>query len=60
MEEKRYKVLIDGMVVADNMDLGTAIILIKALFNEYYNDNTMRVSIEKEVEEKEKTWLDSI
>ena len=48
------------MVVAGNMDLGTAIILIKALFNEYYNDNTMRVSIEKEVEEKEKTWLDSI
>ena len=47
MEERRYKVLIDNMVVADNMDLKTATILAKALFEEYYNDYEMVVSIKK-------------
>lgn len=48
MEERRYKVLIDNMVVANNMDLNTATILLKALFNEYYNDYKMVVSIKEE------------
>lgn len=48
MEERRYKVLIDNMVVANNMDLKTATILVKALFDEYYNDYTMIVSVEHE------------
>ena len=48
MEERRFKVLIDDMVVANNMDLNTAIILVKALFNEYYNDYKMVVSIKEE------------
>lgn len=48
MEERRYKVLIDNMVVANNMDLNTATVLVKALFNEYYNDCTMTVSVKQE------------
>lgn len=46
MVERKYKVLIDGMVVANNMDINTATILVKALFNEYYNDSTMVISIQ--------------
>lgn len=48
MGERRYKVLIDNTVVANNMDLNTATVLVKALFDEYYNDFTMTVSIQKE------------
>ena len=66
MEERRYKVLIDNMVVANDMDLQTAIVLVKALFNEYYNDNKMTVSVKQmdkvvnDMDEDEKPWLDSI
>ena len=47
MEERRYNVLIDDMVVANNMDLSTATILVKALFNEYYNDDKMVISVKQ-------------
>jgi hypothetical protein len=48
MEEKRYQVLIDNEVIASNMDLNIATVLAKALFEEYYNDCTMVVSIREE------------
>lgn len=49
MEERRYKVSIDNMVVAEKMDLKTAAVLVKALFDEYYNDCKMVVSITVDV-----------
>ena len=49
MAEHKYKVLIDGVVYAENMDIKTAIILVRALFEEYYNDHSMAISI-KEME----------
>ena len=48
MEEKKYKVLIDSKVVASNMDIKTATVLVMALFEEYYNDYTMAVTIKQE------------
>ena len=45
MSEKRYKVLINNEVVADGLDIRTATILIRALFEEYYNDYLMTVSV---------------
>lgn len=48
MEERKFKVLIDETVVANNMNLDTATILVKALFEEYYNDHKMIVSIKEE------------
>lgn len=39
MNEKKYEVLIDDKVVAERMDLTTATVLLKALFEEYYNDS---------------------
>ena len=52
MSESRYKVLINDTVVAENMDIDTATTLVKALFEKYYNDHTMRVSV-KEMERAE-------
>lgn len=48
MEEKKYKVLINNEVVAKDMDIRTATILVRALFEEYYNDCTMAVTINQE------------
>ena len=48
MYEKKYKVLIDNEVVASDMDIRTATILVRALFEEYYNDYAMTVSIKEE------------
>lgn len=49
MQEPKYQVLIDNQVYAQNMDLETATVLLKALFTEYFNEHDMVVSI-KEME----------
>lgn len=49
MTEYKYKVLIDDVLYAENMDIKTATILIKALFEEYHNEHFMTISI-KEME----------
>ena len=49
MAERKYKVLINGVIYGENMDIKTATILIRALFEEYYNDHYMMISI-KEME----------
>ena len=41
----RYEVLIDNEVMASDMTLNTAMLLIRALINEYYNEHQMVVSI---------------
>ena len=48
MEEKKYKVLINNEVVAKDMDIRTATVLVRALFEEYYNDCTMAITINQE------------
>ena len=48
MGENRYKVLINNEVVARDMDIKTATILVKALFEEYYLDHNMIISIKEE------------
>lgn len=45
MTDKKYKVLIDNEVVAEEMDIKTATILVRALFEEYYNGYGMTISI---------------
>lgn len=49
MTERKYEVLVNERTVAEEMDLKTATILVRALFEEYYNDYFMVVSI-KEME----------
>ena len=48
MIENKYKVLINNVPMARDMDIRTATILVRALFDEYYNDYTMIVSIKPE------------
>lgn len=48
MYENKYMVLINNGVVAKDMDIRTATVLVRALFEEYYNDYTMTVSIKQE------------
>ena len=48
MYENKYRVVINNEVVAKDMDIRTATVLVRALFEEYYNDYTMTVSIKQE------------
>ena len=45
MSEYKYKVLIDGVVYAESMNIKTAAILIRALVEEFYHGRAMTISI---------------
>ena len=47
MNEHRYKILINDTIVAENMGMEIVTILIKALFEKYYNEHSMIVSIKE-------------
>ena len=47
MKEDKYWVKVDGIVIAENMTLEFAIILVKAIFETYYNDSNMVIGIGK-------------
>lgn len=57
MDEYKYKVLIDGVVYAENMNIKTATILIRALLEEYYNDHSMTISIIKYSDKTQFKWV---
>ena len=48
MNESKYSVAIDGTMVVQGMNLETALILVKGLFNTYYAEPKMRICIEVE------------
>ena len=43
-----YSVMIDNIVVAKGMSIEHAVIFVKAVYNEYYNEKNMKVSLIKE------------
>lgn len=43
-----YSVMIDNIVVAKGMSIEHALIFVKAVYNEYYNEKNMKVSLVKE------------
>ena len=47
MNETKYEIFIDGKTVATNMDIDIAIILTKALFEEYYGESGMSITIQQ-------------
>lgn len=47
MDENKYFVTIDHETIAENMSLEIALMLVKAVFNEYYNDNNIVLAIEE-------------
>lgn len=45
MIENKYKVYVNGHLTANNMPLEDAMIYVKAIFETYYNDNSIKVQI---------------
>ena len=45
MSENKYYVTIDNHTIAENMTLEHALILVKAIFETYYNDHSLVVAI---------------
>ena len=43
-----YRIIDRGIVIASGMTLGTALIMLKALFTEYWAEPTIGYTIEKE------------
>ena len=52
MINKRYKVYVNLEMVASDMDIKTATLLIRMLFDEYYNEPNMVITI-REMERTE-------
>lgn len=48
MNENKYTVLLDGKKVASEVTLEIAVILEKALFEEYYGEPSLKVTIRRE------------
>ena len=47
MTEEKFCVYLDSVKMAENMTLETALILAKGLFNEYYLEPNLKVTIQK-------------
>jgi hypothetical protein len=60
MEEIKYNVLIGKRIVAKDMTLENAVIFLKGLFNEYYNDPMLAVTIEVDVKNDKNEIEDEI
>ena len=43
-----YRIIDRGIIIASGMSLGTALIMLKALFTEYWAEPTFGYTIEKE------------
>lgn len=52
MNDYEYSVIIDNVVIAKGMTIGNAIILVKALFQEWHNEDDMKISIQKNLVER--------
>ena len=51
MQSEYYKVYIDNNLVGDYMPLQFALILVKAIYSEFYNELNLKVMIEKQLYE---------
>ena len=47
MPERIYKLYIGEELIAESVSIETALILIKALFAEYYNEERMKITIQE-------------
>ena len=43
-----YSVMIDNVVVSKGMSIEHAVLFVRAIYNEYYNEKNMKVSLVKE------------
>ena len=61
MEEEKYEIFIDNRKVGELIGLNSALIFIRGLFNEYYNDTKMAVSLRRVHEpiDEDEVWEQS-
>lgn len=52
MNEYTYSVIVDKEIVAHEMTLKNALILAKALFEEYFNEEHISVTIQRDTSDK--------
>lgn len=52
MNDYEYSVIVDNVVIAKGMTIGNALILVKALFQEWHNESDMKISIQKNLIER--------
>ena len=55
MNSEYYRILFHDIVLADHMTLGTALILLEALFQKFYNEPGGQYVVEKMTEEEGET-----
>lgn len=48
MNEYRYSVVVDNETIADKMLLSNALIMVEALFNKWYSESDITISIRRE------------
>ena len=52
MNDYEYSVIVDNVVIAKGMSIGNAMILVKALFQEWHNESDIKISIQKNLIER--------
>lgn len=52
MNEYTYSVIVENEVIATGMTIGNAIILVKALFQEWHNESDMKICIQRNLLER--------
>lgn len=55
MNPDYYKIKIDNIEIANHITLEYVGVFVKAIFQEFYNDNTLGVTIERETSERKET-----
>lgn len=49
MNEEKYRVILyDDQIMAENMSYGTALLLVEAFLQKFYEEKTLRVTIERQ------------
>lgn len=47
MFERKYFITVNNRTIAENMTIDYALVFVKAIFNEYYNEHELIVAIEE-------------
>ena len=53
MNDQKYDLYIDGELAAENMELQYAVVFMKALFETFYNEAEMEVTVKGRVHDAE-------
>lgn len=59
MNSRFYRIKINNDVMADNMSLQIALVLVKAMYEEFYNEPDLAISIER-YDKDTKTYIEEV